>query len=594
MKKAVSMVLALLMCLGLLVGCKDSQTDSSDTNSTGSAAGVDFSTADVKYFDENGESVYRITRAENDDVTISTYVFKQYKELTGLKVKNMSDTEDGTDVYEILVGQTNRPETALAKQYLIQNVGGRFQDYIICTIGKKIVIYGMTEEALMSAAEYYAANFIKTEGVKGGIKYTHATEGDFTDTKINNVNLGRFVFVKQRFNESYVVQKQLEDVNEVLANKTGYKMRIVEDNTDSAEYEIIVGDAKREGVQTTEDRDKYSIKVSGKKVYLNGGSPAARAMAVSEFSKMLSAGAITDENSITGSYSETVAKYDTSKYYIPTWVDDFDYVEGGINGIDTSKWHVMKEGENDAEGYNGRTSVRTQRSDVLFVDKGMLNCFAKYDDQYYYGFKMTTKKNMLYRYGVLEMSAILPDSGSNCGFWVSLWANSLSKDPESQAAYFTEINVVEMFGLSTVEASNCHGWLRNTRKDYYNSYWAPKGYDTHWSLDGKYTSQKKYYCPEGKFNDGLHTFSYIWDENTCAFACDGNVYFSVDLNEQEIYKETLTQPLCLILSQATGFAKQSSCLADDDPAWNTTNNFQIDYVHIYQMNDGVSELRFLK
>ena len=589
MKRVISIIFVLVMVLCLFAGCGDKKGSGTQTG-TGVTDGI-FSAADVKYVDADNEAVYRIIRPDSAETTFAGYVFKQFKSLVGANIKNVSDTEGGNDVYEILVGDTNRPETAKAKQYLFEKVGGRFGDYIICTIGKKIVIYSRSDDALMEGCKYFCENYLKPEGVKGGIKYIHAMQGDFVNAAINGVGLGQFAFVKQRFNESFITQNQIEEANELLVQKTGYKLNIVEDHNAATDYEIIIGDCKRDGVQKIEDRNTYSIVISGKKVYLNGGSPSAKAMAVSEFAKLVTAGAVTDADSVqNASYSTTVAGYDASKWYSVTWGDDFDEAVGDHEtGIDFSKWAFSTEGA--SEGHNGRNSVRAKTQDKLYVADGMLNFYACYDDQSYYGFKLQTKNMMTFKYGVLEMSAILPDSGNNSGFWISLWANSY--DPDNPAAYMTEVNVCEMFGNSTSEASNLHGWLKSNRKAYYAEKWESQGYGTHWSLDGSHSNQKKYYCPEGKFNDGLHTFTYIWDENTCAFACDGNVYFSIDLNDNEIWKETLTQHIHIILSQATGFASQASCPADDDPVWNTTNNFQVDYVHIYQKNDGVSELRFL-
>ncbi len=592
MKKTLALIFALVLCFGLFAGCSSDDGDTaSNTSSTPTTDSI-FSLDDVKLIDANGESVYRIIRPEGDEsiTSCTSYLFKQIKQNLGINIKNSADSEDGTDAYEILVGETNRPETAKAKDYLLNNVSGRYKDYIICTIGKKIVIYSRSNEAIQDACEYFVQNFVKTEGVKGGIVYTYATEGDFVDAMINGVKLGNFVFIKQRYNESYVTQQQIEQANELIVNKTGYKLNIVEDHNAAADYEIIIGNANRDGVETITNRDEYSIKISGKKVYLNGGSPQAKAMAVSEFAKMISAGPVTDSNSVSGaSFEQTVSGYDKSKFYTVAWNDDFDYVDGHETGIDLTKWAFSTEGA--SQGHNGRNSKRAKTADMIFVENGMLNFFATYDAQSYYGFKLYTKNIMTYRYGILEMSAILPDSGSNSGFWISLWANS--HDPDNPAAFMTEVNVCEMFGNSASEASNLHGWLKSNQQEYYDSYWAPQGVTEHWSLDGSHSNEKKYYCPEGKFNDGLHTFAYVWDENMCGFACDGNLYFSVDLNDNELWKETFTQHIHLILSQATGFAQQASCPPDDDPVWNTTNNFQIDYVHIYQLQDGKSEIRYL-
>ncbi len=595
MKRTIALVVMLLMCFGIFMGCG---SDGGDTATSSSQTGVTdgiFSTDDIKFIDENGESVYRITRPDGDEYASSkaSNLFKLMKSTLGINAKNTADTVDGTDKYEILIGNTNRLETKQAKEYLIKNIGGRINDYIVCTVGKKIVIFGMSDEALDKACTYFYQTYvqpenIKTDGIKGGIKYIVATEGNFQSATINGTELGFFVFVKQRYNESYITQQQIEDANKLLTEKMGYKLEIVEDHKDASEYEIIIGNAKREGVTEVANKDEYTIKISGKKVYLNGGSPAAKAMAVSEFAKMLTSGVVTDQSSVTASYSQTIASYDTSKYLVPTWTDDFDEPSAShATGVDLTKWAW---GTDSAQGHNNRTSVRSQDPAHLFISDGMLNFYATYDADNYYGFKLVTKNKMTFRYGVLEMSAILPHGDA---FWISLWANSY--DPESSSAFFTEVNVVEMFGNSASEASNLHGWLKSdaASKAYYADYWEPQGIATHWSLDGSFSGDKRYQCPEGNFNDGLHTFTYIWSQDECSFACDGNVYFSLNPNDNQLWAETFNQPIYLILSQATCFASGSGKnMPDDASEWTTSNNFQIDYVHIYQKNDGFHTLNY--
>ncbi len=584
--RLVCLAFCLILAFGVFAGCGEDNTD--DTASNVNSNDI-FSTADVKYTDANGESVYRIIRPDGGDSSAAGTIFKQMKSTLGIVVKNIVDATDGADQYEILVGDTNRPESAQAKEYLIANVGGRINDYIICTIGKKIVIQGMSLEAITLASEYFTANFVKSEGIKGGIKYTCATKGDFVDININGVPINKFVFVRQRYNLSYVTQVQIDEAIELITKKTGFKLNLVEDNIDAAQHEIVVGDAKRDGVEEIPNRDEFSIKVSGNKVYLNGGSPSSKGMAVSEFVKLIGTGNVTDQNSVKGSYNEAVASYDDSKLYKTVWSDDFDAPsDTHPTGVDLNKWVFMNDG---STGHNGRKSSRSQNPDHLFVKDGMLNFYATYDAERYYGFKIVTKNKMEFQYGVLEMSAILPDSGSTGSFWIALWAATIHEN--NLTAFNPEINVVEMFGNSASYAANMHGWANKFQMDYYNSYWAPQGVKDHWSLDGKYSNDKKYYCPEGKFNDGLHTFSYIWTKDLCSFACDGNVFFSLNPNEKQQWTETFAQPLYIILSQATSFKARETCLTDDAPEWTTSNNFQIDYVHVYQKNDGIHYFTYL-
>ncbi len=599
MKRILAIIFVLAMSLCLFAGCgsdsseqdKTADSTSGTGNNSVSTVTVEFSKDDINLL-ENNKARYAIIRGSADDTatSISAYLYKQTKSKLNASFENTTDSKAAdSNAYEILVGNTNRPESVKAREYLLATTGGKFDDFLVASIGKKIVIYAFNPETLDTAAKYFVDNFVKNETIKGGIAYTNNASGDFTATAINENSLAEYRIVRPHFNTSYITQLQMEEMQETLYKSTGYKPAIVDDNIAAAEYEIIVGNTSREGVEKVADHDAYTIKVAGKKVYLNGGSPYSIGMAVSEFAKMLSAGKVTDANSTTGSYNTAVASYDKTKYYTPTWTDDFDGVEGGVNGIDTNKWRVLVEGEDDAKAHNDRISVRTARPDVTFVSDGQLHIRATFDDKYYYGAKLKTDTTMTYKYGYLEESCILPHGD---GFWTSLWANSGRDYMPEEKAYFTEINVIECFGSTYLGAPNAHGWAKSASSSAFRELWQPLGYPEHWSLDEKYSSAKTYRCPDNtNFNSAFHTFGYLWTEDKIAFTADGKIYFELPMDTDPVYADTLSQPIHLILSEAVCFATGAGKpMADDAEAWTETNNFDIDYVHIYQLNDGKSEM----
>ncbi len=108
------MFLAIFFTLGMFSGCGNNGTDNS--GSIGVDDGI-FSIEDVIYIDKSGESVYTIIRSDNGDSSTSGIVFKAIKNNIGVNAKNTTDTSDGADKYEILIGDTNRPETAKVKEY---------------------------------------------------------------------------------------------------------------------------------------------------------------------------------------------------------------------------------------------------------------------------------------------------------------------------------------------------------------------------------------------------------------------------------------------------------------------------------------------
>ena len=292
MKKVISIVFCalLIVCLFAACGKKDGSSDSA-SSASGVDANVEFSTDDVTFAEESGESRYNVVRPSNGSDVIAnaaSSVFRQIKSVCGVNLKNVSDESDGSDLYEILIGETNRPETAVAKEYLVSNVGTRVDDYIICTIGKKIVILGVNDKATAKAAEYFNQTYVVSSGVAGGILYTNATVGDFTDLIVAGNNISKYKIIRPHYNSSYLTQVELEALESYILTASGYEVLIYEDMYEAVgEYEIVVGNTNREGAPIVEDYDSYVIKTVGNKVFINGGSNYATALAVSEFSKML-------------------------------------------------------------------------------------------------------------------------------------------------------------------------------------------------------------------------------------------------------------------------------------------------------------------
>lgn len=568
----------LILCFGLVAGCGSGDGDASEPTQSGADKNA-LSKADINYF-VGGEHRYTIVRPEgNEDVVAGAgYIYKQSKNVFGVSMKNIADTEDGTDKYEILIGPTNREESEIALEKLYE-AGGRYDDYIICTIGKKIVINSEDPECYTVAARYFVENYLKADGFKGGIYYTCISGGEFDTVTINGTDIGRFDFVRPHYNSSYVTELEMEKAIEELYKKTGYKLSIGHDTKVKVkECEIIVGNAERDGVTpVTDDYNKYTVTVKGTKVYLNGGSAHATAMAVAEFCKMLQKGAVTDADSTVGDYETALKSYDLSTTYRKTWGDDFDGTE-----LDRSKWFQETE-SNRTEGHNGKTSVRSTNPNDVFVKDGKFYICARQDEEYYYGGMIKSHLSMSFRYGYVEMSTVLPQGN---GFWVALWSGTNdTEEPitgEKDILYWPEIDMVECFGNSSYYAGNCHAWPSDLGKQL--------GLQ-HFSLDGSYSNQKKYTLQESGavLGDGFHTYGFIWDINQMGFVCDGDFFFSYDITRDDRDISCFNKSLFLILSMATGF-KTADPPTTDPNEWANTNKLIVDWINVYQKNDGLSEL----
>ncbi len=568
MKKCILFLLIIVMMLGLTVGCGKGGGSSEPT----AVASKD----DINYVNADGDAVYRVVRPMESNVsTAAQKVFKAFKDM-GIRMSSVTDWEDGTDAYEILIGSTNRAETEAAKNILAEKTGGRYEDHIICSIGKKIVIYSKSDEGVEAVGDYFIANFAKAEGVKGGIEYTYAVSGEFENITINGNALGKYDIIRPHYNSSYLTEAELQKLSDEVLQRSGYRLDILHDTeTKATDYEIIVGNAEREGVEAVDGADNYSIRTVGTKIYINGGSAHATAIAVAEFGKMFK-GALTDDLQVSGTYQEALANYPSETTLKKTWGDDFDGV-----ALDSSKWGQVTETDS-APGKNGKLSIRSGDPRDVYVADGKFTIAAREDENFYYGGLIWTSGKMYYKYGYLEMSALLPHGE---GYWTALWTwsnDTQSSDGTGPILSRPEIDIVEMFGNSKYYAANCHAWPTADGEKL--------GY-THTSLDGEYSNEKKYSCPdEGKvLGDDFHTYGFLWTDEVMGFTCDGDLYFSYDTTTNEIDRETYNHMMYIRLSMANSWESAPYSAVDGDPAdWAETNKLMVDWINIYQYSDSKS------
>ena len=580
MKKLISLLLVVLLTISLLAGCGKSDKNSGNNDAQTGTDNTVFSKETVNYFDADGKSNYRIVRPDENDAMfeISGNVYKKMKETLELNIQNSADSSDGNNKYEILIGNTNRAESKTAYDYLVKNLGGRYDDYIVATIGKKIVIQGLSDNAVKNAADYFLKNCISSATVKGGIMYTHKTEGKFTDITINGNNISEYSIIRPHFNLSYLAQNEMEKLYESVKKITGFEVEIYDDaDAPETAYEIIVGEAERDDVKIFDKNsvDTYSIKISGKKVYLNGGSPHATALAVTEFSKMLEKGIVTDVDSVNnGSYATTIANYDKSTYYTPSWLEDF---KGNV--LDETKWmHVPW----SAEGQNGKMSRRS--ADTYSFDGEYFTITPYQTETEYHGGMLRSHRDMCYTYGYVEESAKLPTAK---GFWTALWTGG-STDfglyGDEQAAkellLDVEIDINENFGGNWF-ASNCHSWPTDLGEE--------AGYK-HTSCDGnEFSNKKKYYPDNGvDLHDDFHTYGFLWTPNYMSFTCDGRIFFTYEIKTEQD-QLTFRQKMYLTLSMAVGLKSGSTSISlATEEDWKNKSTLVVDYVHLYQLQDGNS------
>ncbi len=574
-------------------------------------------------------------------------VYEVMKQWPNVKVYCSDDaTDNGTA--EIIIGNCNRPETIEALKLLNSQGKGYSSDYIIYEKNGNIVIVGNSDAATKQAVQRFVTLCLSTGVVERGMAYTSLAAADAYSTLTINGRVvdGNYHFVTPKHNMSYLVQLEYEKLDAAILNNFGYDLfryddrdinslvqgdlwwfdtnyykseeYFYEDNTfgdcqteneyndyymrytaldksvlpSDYAYEIVIGECYRNGCPAITDEEQYVIKVSGNKVYLNGGSPYATAMAVSEFRKMVESGDVnlTDDSSVVGNYYTALKDYNRDEMYTLSWGDDFNGT-----AIDESLWTIAYDSTHVySSGLNGRTPQRASKTlNNNYVKDGCLYMDALYDDNYYYGGHLSSAYTMRMNYGYVEISCKKP---LGQGFWSTLWVDNDYMNTSGLARL--EVDVCENYGPAHLALQNVLIWPTANGISKLESKYGITG----WTQGVNSFSKNNIYRMKDNtgFDNGLHTFGYAWDENTMTFTVDGNVSFtynyatdglqyssSTDENmkaaEIEFAKDAASCPnTYLRLSLAVGFATRSYIVPDGSVEWTDSNQFIVDYVHVYQ------------
>ncbi len=171
MKKLITLIL-LLCCFAMvfgLVACTPSDTPPADEENPGEDKPGDVTPPDdankLTLFNEDGTFRYKVVRPERNDVNINKAAAQlrvAIQEALNTEVEISEDwvdrditEEEVAGYYEILIGNTNRPESKQVLETL--------EDYTykIQVVGNKIVLAGKSEKAILLAIECFVSTYLK-------------------------------------------------------------------------------------------------------------------------------------------------------------------------------------------------------------------------------------------------------------------------------------------------------------------------------------------------------------------------------------------------------------------------------------------------
>ena len=191
--------------------------------------------------------------------------------------------------YEILVGKTNRPETADFLSKL------KYNDFGYAQYGNKIVIAGHSDDATINALQEFIVSVLNKKDGEEGVFYNESynfaklleyriKELSVSDTDIRDY---RIVYPKRNGSTEQVAAQMIADA---IAKASGFVIEVINDGeAEASGHEILVGATNR---NTESEIASFGSKIAGlealvafdgKNVNLYGLSPTAVLVAANEF-----------------------------------------------------------------------------------------------------------------------------------------------------------------------------------------------------------------------------------------------------------------------------------------------------------------------
>ena len=531
-----------------------------------------------------GKIAFRIIRgqnASNDIVSLAAKIKSEIKDRINITAEYKPDTvSERKGMMEVVIGETNRGSYREIYDDLVNYRSKYSNDWTIKVEGNKIFIVGASISATENAVNYFIEKFCSSTGAIITSQYSYKYKQDYSNvfTINGSADLDNYSIVMPKYNLSYIVGRELNNLSDAILKKNCDKVNVKLDNIPQNKCEIVVGATNRGSAANITDRDKWQITVKDSKIYLEGGHDYSTAMAVLKLIEMVESGkSLKDGDVISGKYSESIQEDKYSNYYRLTLTDEFD--EPTLN---TKLWNVKDNverhpGDDNLWG-NERSSGRSKNN--VSVRDGKFVGSATYTDTNYYGFMIESSNSFWYQYGLIEISARIPvGPGLWSGFWAqgNVGSNSFMEFDffESGASY----DAIKMSALKWPGSDGLNGYnnLRSNLGEF------AKDKFTWYRLD-----------KDGEFNKYFHTIGMEWDENQYSMICDGRVLYTVNYSNNSELCKAVRQLVYVQISTCVDYKSKGSGVNDSLPEtfsnaaipglpyWNETNEYIVEYFHLFQ------------
>ncbi len=279
MKRFLALFLAVITVL-TMAGCNATGDATTTTAPETTAAPVTEPPKVIKTVVANGASEYAIIRgdsASESDIAQAVRLRAAIEEATGASLTLGTDwikrdTEVPATGLEIVVGDTNRPQTVEARSTVL-----RERDFGIFFTGDRVTIVGGSDEATTRAVDYFLANCIdaaaKTISFEEGYTYIEAYQYPLGNVTLDGVSLREFTIVTPA-NATLVEKSAALALNDYFLAQGGFSLPTADDSAAPAAHELLIGATNREASKkydaTTYGDMEYLLVAEGGSVVLRG------------------------------------------------------------------------------------------------------------------------------------------------------------------------------------------------------------------------------------------------------------------------------------------------------------------------------------
>lgn len=405
-------VISLLIVLIIVsaVACGDKTPDSEST---------DNSSAEIVAYPIHEYKIVRPEKASTETIYATVNLRKHINSLLSDISLDIGDdwvkggviTEEEANAKEILVGKTNRPESAQALE------GVDPTSFVIKVIGNKIVINAEKTTMLFTAIDYFCQNCTNITGTDLMLPkdFCYISEAipqieliKNSEHKVNVIYLDSLDNSMNSKDENDRIDLDVffaKDLRDTIKSYTGIKLGLSTDwykpGTDiSSSHEILIGNTSREETMTflkTLNYNEYGFAVVGNKVVVAGWNETTTEHAVEHFVTYFKENVIKNDD---GTYSFSMLQNERMIFDYNTWYVDYPKFEGGeILGTQDAGYGNLQAYYSDAtlESYKEYCNKLEQSGFVLYMENTIVDNVHKC---------YTSKDGMLYVYYVPSENSV--------------------------------------------------------------------------------------------------------------------------------------------------------------------------------------------